>query len=106
MFFFFFYQQKDLNDLLCWLFFAVLEIKPNCYLNSHAQTRTHKIKYSGTCPSVYCHDSSTEVKVVVESLPRSESSLLSVKLGGLFLRDLTTHDTVFPVLVSPKMVKK
>ncbi|XP_019746384.1 vacuolar protein sorting-associated protein 13D isoform X5 [Hippocampus comes] len=47
----------------------------------------------------------SEVKVVLESLPRSESSLLSVKLGGLFLRDLTTHDTVFPVLVSPKMDK-
>nr|XP_043893555.1 vacuolar protein sorting-associated protein 13D isoform X3 [Solea senegalensis] len=42
------------------------------------------------------------VKVMVESLPRSESSLLSVKLGGLFLRDLTTQDTIFPVLVSPK----
>ncbi|XP_067382192.1 intermembrane lipid transfer protein VPS13D isoform X3 [Channa argus] len=45
------------------------------------------------------------VKVIVESLPRSESSLLSVKLGGLFLRDLTTQGTVFPVLVSPKMDK-
>ncbi|KAG9337681.1 hypothetical protein JZ751_028331 [Albula glossodonta] len=42
------------------------------------------------------------VKVGVESLPRSESSLLSVKLGGLFLRDLTTQGTIFPVLVSPK----
>nr|XP_020474604.1 vacuolar protein sorting-associated protein 13D isoform X1 [Monopterus albus] len=45
------------------------------------------------------------VKVTVESLPRSESSLLSVKLGGLFLRDLTTQDTIFPVLVSPKTDK-
>ncbi|XP_077570887.1 intermembrane lipid transfer protein VPS13D isoform X2 [Stigmatopora nigra] len=44
----------------------------------------------------------SEVKVVLESLPRSESSSLSVKLGGLFLRDLTTHGTIFPVLVSPK----
>ncbi|KAM9343202.1 intermembrane lipid transfer protein VPS13D isoform 1-T1 [Pholidichthys leucotaenia] len=47
----------------------------------------------------------SEVKVAVESLPRSESSLLSVKLGGLFLRDLTTEGTIFPVLVSPKMDK-
>lgn len=46
----------------------------------------------------------TGVNVVLESLPRSESSLLSVKLGGLFLRDLTTQDTIFPVLVSPKTV--
>ncbi|XP_024914858.1 vacuolar protein sorting-associated protein 13D isoform X3 [Cynoglossus semilaevis] len=45
------------------------------------------------------------VNVVLESLPRSESSLLSVKLGGLFLRDLTTQDTIFPVLVSPKTDK-
>ena len=42
---------------------------------------------------------------MVESLPRSESSLLSVKLGGLFLRDLTTQGTIFPVLVSPKTVR-
>ncbi|XP_028266472.1 vacuolar protein sorting-associated protein 13D isoform X2 [Parambassis ranga] len=45
------------------------------------------------------------VKVIVESLPRSESSLLSVKLGSLFLRDLTTQGTIFPVLVSPKTDK-
>ncbi|XP_053498784.1 intermembrane lipid transfer protein VPS13D isoform X2 [Ictalurus furcatus] len=42
------------------------------------------------------------VKIGVESLPRSESSLLSVKLGGLFLRDLTTQGSIFPFLVSSK----
>lgn len=47
----------------------------------------------------------TGVKIGVESLPRSESSLLTVKLGGLFLRDLTTQGSVFPVLVSPKPVR-
>lgn len=47
----------------------------------------------------------SEVKVILESLPRSESSLLSVKLGGLFLRDLSTQGTIFPVLVSPKTDK-
>ncbi|XP_034732761.1 vacuolar protein sorting-associated protein 13D isoform X3 [Etheostoma cragini] len=45
------------------------------------------------------------VKVILESLPRSESSLLSVKLGGLFLRDLTTQGTIFPFLVSSKTDK-
>uniref|UniRef100_A0A3Q3XBB5 UBA domain-containing protein n=1 Tax=Mola mola TaxID=94237 RepID=A0A3Q3XBB5_MOLML len=45
------------------------------------------------------------VRVIVDSLPRSESSLLSVKLGTLFLRDLTTEGTIFPVLVSPKTDK-
>ncbi|MGH0120150.1 UNVERIFIED_CONTAM: hypothetical protein FKN15_065311 [Acipenser sinensis] len=44
------------------------------------------------------------VKIGVESLPRTDSSLLSVQLGGLFLRDLTTQGTIFPVLVSPKPV--
>lgn len=44
------------------------------------------------------------MKIRVESLPRSESSLLTVKLGGLFLRDLTTQGSIFPVLVSPKPV--
>lgn len=47
----------------------------------------------------------TGVKVTVESLPRSESSLLAVKLDTLFLRDLTTQGTIFPFLVSPKTVK-
>uniref|UniRef100_A0A8C1KFS4 Vacuolar protein sorting 13 homolog D n=1 Tax=Cyprinus carpio TaxID=7962 RepID=A0A8C1KFS4_CYPCA len=45
------------------------------------------------------------VKIGVESLPRSESSLFTVKLGGLFLRDLTTQGSIFPVLVSPKPVR-
>uniref|UniRef100_A0A8C6PBQ4 Vacuolar protein sorting 13 homolog D n=1 Tax=Nothobranchius furzeri TaxID=105023 RepID=A0A8C6PBQ4_NOTFU len=44
------------------------------------------------------------VKIILESLPRSDSSLLSVKLGGLFLKDLTTQGTIFPFLVSPKGV--
>lgn len=54
---------------------------------------------------IHCDLISTGVKVILESLPRSESSLLSVKLGGLFLRDLTTQGTIFPVLVSPKTVR-
>lgn len=44
--------------------------------------------------------------MIVESLPRSESSKLAVKLDTLFLRDLTTQGTIFPFLVSPKTVKK
>ncbi|XP_041061622.1 vacuolar protein sorting-associated protein 13D [Carcharodon carcharias] len=45
------------------------------------------------------------VKIGVESSPRTESSLLSVQLGGLFLRDLATQGSLFPVLVSPKQEK-
>ncbi|XP_059807841.1 intermembrane lipid transfer protein VPS13D [Hypanus sabinus] len=42
------------------------------------------------------------VKIGVESSPRTESSLFSIQLGGLFLRDLATQGSLFPVLVSPK----
>ncbi|XP_078095172.1 intermembrane lipid transfer protein VPS13D isoform X5 [Mustelus asterias] len=45
------------------------------------------------------------VKIGVESSPRTESSLLSMQLGGLFLRDLATQGSLFPVLVSTKPEK-
>lgn len=44
------------------------------------------------------------VKLLAESLPRRNSSLLKVQLGGLFLRDLATEGTIFPVLVFPNPV--
>uniref|UniRef100_A0A8C3LM71 Vacuolar protein sorting 13 homolog D n=1 Tax=Chrysolophus pictus TaxID=9089 RepID=A0A8C3LM71_CHRPC len=44
------------------------------------------------------------VKILAESLPRRNSSLLKVQLGGLFLRDLATEGTIFPVLVFPNPV--
>ncbi|KAM4563375.1 intermembrane lipid transfer protein VPS13D isoform 4-T4 [Odontesthes bonariensis] len=66
----------------------------------HQDRRGHTLHESGVIQLEF-----SGVKVMVESLPRSESSLLSVKLGGLFLRDLTTQGTIFPVLVSPKMDK-
>ncbi|XP_029801769.1 vacuolar protein sorting-associated protein 13D [Suricata suricatta] len=46
------------------------------------------------------------VKLLAESLPRRNSSLLSVRLGGLFLRDLATEGTVFPLLVFPSSQKE
>ncbi|XP_075461165.1 intermembrane lipid transfer protein VPS13D isoform X3 [Ascaphus truei] len=46
------------------------------------------------------------MKVRVESLPRRDSSLLLVQLGGLFLRDLATHGTIFPDLVYPNPQKE
>ncbi|XP_055514974.1 LOW QUALITY PROTEIN: intermembrane lipid transfer protein VPS13D [Leucoraja erinacea] len=42
------------------------------------------------------------VKIGVESSPRTESTLFSVQLGGLFLRDMAAQGSLFPVLVSPK----
>uniref|UniRef100_A0A667ILP4 Vacuolar protein sorting 13 homolog D n=1 Tax=Lynx canadensis TaxID=61383 RepID=A0A667ILP4_LYNCA len=47
-----------------------------------------------------------DVKLLAESLPRRNSSLLSVRLGGLFLRDLATEGTVFPLLVFPNSQKE
>lgn len=41
---------------------------------------------------------------MAESLPRRKSSLLKVQLGGLFLRDLATKGTIFPLLVFPNPV--
>ncbi|XP_039657872.1 vacuolar protein sorting-associated protein 13D isoform X1 [Perca fluviatilis] len=66
----------------------------------HQDRRADKLHESGLIQLEF-----SGVKVILESLPRSESSLLSVKLGGLFLRDLTTQGTIFPVLVSPKTDK-
>ncbi|KAM9751025.1 intermembrane lipid transfer protein VPS13D isoform 4-T4 [Menidia menidia] len=66
----------------------------------HQDKRGHTLNESGVIQLEF-----SGVKVMVESLPRSESSLLSVKLGSLFLRDLTTQGTIFPVLVSPKTDK-
>ncbi|XP_049474022.1 intermembrane lipid transfer protein VPS13D isoform X5 [Panthera uncia] len=48
----------------------------------------------------------SDVKLLSESLPRRNSSLLSVRLGGLFLRDLATEGTVFPLLVFPNSQKE
>ncbi|XP_077619907.1 intermembrane lipid transfer protein VPS13D isoform X4 [Crocuta crocuta] len=48
----------------------------------------------------------SDVKLLAESLPRRNSSLLSVRLGGLFLRDLATEGTVFPLLVFPNSQKE
>lgn len=44
------------------------------------------------------------VKILAESLPRRKSSLLKIQLGGLFVRDLATEGTIFPVLVFPNPV--
>ncbi|KAB1268544.1 Vacuolar protein sorting-associated protein 13D [Camelus dromedarius] len=46
------------------------------------------------------------VKLLAESLPRRNSSLLLVRLGGLFLRDLATEGTMFPLLVFPNPHKE
>ncbi|XP_063173560.1 intermembrane lipid transfer protein VPS13D isoform X1 [Candoia aspera] len=46
------------------------------------------------------------VTILAETLPRRNSSLLKVRLGSLFLRDLATEGTIFPVLVFPNPLKE
>ncbi|XP_015283767.1 PREDICTED: vacuolar protein sorting-associated protein 13D [Gekko japonicus] len=46
------------------------------------------------------------VTVLAESLPRRNSSLFKVQLGSLFLRDLATEGSIFPVLVFPNPQKE
>ncbi|XP_053136918.1 intermembrane lipid transfer protein VPS13D isoform X2 [Hemicordylus capensis] len=46
------------------------------------------------------------VTVLAETLPRRNSSLFKVQLGSLFLRDLATEGTIFPVLVFPNPQKE
>jgi vacuolar protein sorting-associated protein 13D len=41
------------------------------------------------------------VKVGLESRPRSGSHKVHISLGAMFLRDHLTHDTAFPQLVGP-----
>lgn len=48
----------------------------------------------------------SDVKLLAESLPRRNSSLLFVRLGGLFLRDVATEGTTFPLLVFPNPQKE
>ncbi|XP_067328891.1 intermembrane lipid transfer protein VPS13D isoform X8 [Anolis sagrei] len=46
------------------------------------------------------------VTILAETLPRRNSSLFRVQLGSLFLRDLATEGTIFPVLVFPNPQKE
>ncbi|XP_042334804.1 vacuolar protein sorting-associated protein 13D isoform X2 [Sceloporus undulatus] len=46
------------------------------------------------------------VTVLAETLPRRNSSLFKVQLGSLFLRDLATEGTIFPLLVFPNPQKE
>ncbi|KAJ7306492.1 hypothetical protein JRQ81_009847 [Phrynocephalus forsythii] len=46
------------------------------------------------------------VTILAEALPRRNSSLFKVQLGSLFLRDLATEGTIFPLLVFPNLEKE
>ncbi|XP_063292174.1 intermembrane lipid transfer protein VPS13D isoform X2 [Pelobates fuscus] len=82
-------------------------VKLNFQLEGGTITLLHKEKSS-------VHDKETAfmqlefsgMTVRAESLPRRDSSLFLIQLGGLFLRDLATHGTIFPDLVYPNPQKQ
>ncbi|NWY00497.1 VP13D protein, partial [Nothoprocta ornata] len=81
--------------------------KLNLQLQGGSVTLLHKEKkemHAGE--SAFMQLEFSGVKILAESLPRRNSSLLRVQLGGLFLRDLATEGTIFPVLVFPNPQKE
>ncbi|XP_043387413.1 vacuolar protein sorting-associated protein 13D isoform X3 [Chelonia mydas] len=81
--------------------------KLNLQLHGGTVTLLHKEKRTPcTNESAFMQLEFSGVKILAESLPRKNSSLLTVQLGGLFLRDLATEGTIFPVLVFPNPQKE
>uniref|UniRef100_A0A8C8S437 Vacuolar protein sorting 13 homolog D n=1 Tax=Pelusios castaneus TaxID=367368 RepID=A0A8C8S437_9SAUR len=81
--------------------------KLNLQLQGGTVTLLHKGKrITCTNESAFMQLEFSGVKILAESLPRRNSSLLKVQLGGLFLRDLATEGTIFPVLVFPNPQKE
>ncbi|KAM8927222.1 intermembrane lipid transfer protein VPS13D [Pelodytes ibericus] len=81
--------------------------KLNFQLEGGTITLLHKEKSSSLDKEIaFMQLEFSGMTVRVESLPRRDSSLLLVQLGGLFLRDLATHGTIFPDLVYPNPQKE
>ncbi|XP_039242295.1 vacuolar protein sorting-associated protein 13D [Pipra filicauda] len=83
--------------------------KLNLQLQGGSFTLLHKKKKKKVVPAeetAFMQLEFSGVKILAESLPRRKSSLLKVQLGGLFLRDLATEGTIFPVLVFPNPQKE
>ncbi|XP_065594227.1 intermembrane lipid transfer protein VPS13D isoform X2 [Cyrtonyx montezumae] len=81
--------------------------KLNLQLQGGSFTLLHKEKKVAHAEeSAFMQLEFSGVKILAESLPRRNSSLLKVQLGGLFLRDLATEGTIFPVLVFPNPQKE
>ncbi|XP_064028260.1 intermembrane lipid transfer protein VPS13D isoform X6 [Pogoniulus pusillus] len=81
--------------------------KLNLKLQGGSFTLLHKKKkMMHTEETAFMQMEFSGVKILAESLPCRNSSLLKVRLGGLFLRDLATEGTIFPVLVFPNPQKE
>nr|XP_006005250.1 PREDICTED: vacuolar protein sorting-associated protein 13D [Latimeria chalumnae] len=80
--------------------------KLNLFLQGGTVTLLHQGTKKRSCETAIIQLEFSGVKIRMDSLPRTKSSLVSVQLGGLFLRDMATRGTIFPVLVSPKPQKE
>ncbi|KAM4015734.1 LOW QUALITY PROTEIN: intermembrane lipid transfer protein VPS13D [Anomaloglossus baeobatrachus] len=82
-------------------------VKLNFHLEGGTITLLHKEKNGSQAKeAAFMQLEFSGMTVRAESLPRRDSSLLLVQLGGLFLRDLATHGTIFPELVYPNAQKE
>ncbi|CAN2388149.1 Vacuolar protein sorting 13 homolog D (S. cerevisiae) [Pristimantis euphronides] len=82
-------------------------LKLNFHLEGGTITLLHKEKNSSQVKeAAFMRLEFSGMTVRSEYLPRRDSSLLLVQLGGLFLRDLATHGTIFPQLVYPNDQKE
>ncbi|XP_025027200.1 vacuolar protein sorting-associated protein 13D isoform X1 [Python bivittatus] len=81
--------------------------KLNLWLQGGSITLLHTEKRSQQASeSAFMQLQFSGVTVLAETLPRRNSSLLKVQLGSLFLQDLATEGTIFPVLVFPNPLKE
>ncbi|XP_077106391.1 intermembrane lipid transfer protein VPS13D isoform X2 [Ranitomeya variabilis] len=82
-------------------------VKLNFHLEEGTITLLHKEKNESQAKeAAFMQLEFSGMMVRAESLPRRDSSLLLVQLGGLFLRDLATHGTIYPELVYPNAQKE
>ncbi|XP_073441688.1 intermembrane lipid transfer protein VPS13D isoform X3 [Dendrobates tinctorius] len=82
-------------------------VKLNFHLKEGTITLLHKEKNGSQAKEIaFMQLEFSGMTVRAESLPRRDSSLLLVQLGGLFLRDLATHGTIYPQLVYPNAQKE
>ncbi|XP_013925695.1 PREDICTED: vacuolar protein sorting-associated protein 13D, partial [Thamnophis sirtalis] len=82
-------------------------VKLNLWLQGGSVTLLHAEKRSGQASErAFMQLQFSGVTILAETLPRRNSSLLKVQLGSLFLRDLATEGTIFPVLVFPNPLKE
>ncbi|XP_058017026.1 intermembrane lipid transfer protein VPS13D [Ahaetulla prasina] len=82
-------------------------VKLNLWLQGGSVTLLHAEKRSGQgSERAFMQLQFSGVTILAETLPRRNSSLLKVQLGSLFLRDLATEGTIFPVLVFPNPLKE